>query len=116
VVVLVVGFLGLGWWQVGRATDGNLLSFGYAVEWPAFAAFVLYVWVKEMRQAIRAAAPGGEDVAAAPAGDPPMRRQRTLTAAYDDSDDAELLAYNHYLAWRNANPRASASEYPGYAG
>jgi hypothetical protein len=116
VVVAVVGFLGLGWWQVGRATGGNLLSFGYAVEWPAFAAFVLYVWVKEMRQALRTSAPGVKDVATPPAGAPPTRRQRNLTAAYDDSDDAELLAYNHYLAWLNANPRASAAEYPGYTG
>ncbi|MEK8109559.1 hypothetical protein NKG94_43705 [Micromonospora sp. M12] len=27
-VVLVVGFLGLGWWQVSRATAGNSLSWG----------------------------------------------------------------------------------------
>ncbi len=49
VVILVVGFLLLCWWQVSRARNGNLLSFGYAIEWPAFAAFVIWVWVKEMR-------------------------------------------------------------------
>ena len=51
VVVLVVGFLALGWWQIGRAAQGNLLSFGYAVEWPVFAAFVIFVWIVEMRKA-----------------------------------------------------------------
>ena len=63
-VILVVGFLLLGWWQVTRAASGNLISFGYAVEWPAFAAFVIYVWVKEMRQAVRGVAPasGGQTI------------------------------------------------------
>ena len=32
------------------------------------------------------------------------------------SDDAELMAYNHYLAWLSAHPQASASDYPGYSG
>ena len=42
-VVLVVAFLALGWWQIGRARHGNLLSFGYAVEWPLFALFVIFL-------------------------------------------------------------------------
>ncbi|GAB3944200.1 hypothetical protein GCM10027614_33960 [Micromonospora vulcania] len=52
-VVLVVGFLGLGWWQVSRAAAGNSLSWGYAVEWPIFAGFVVYVWWREVRLANR---------------------------------------------------------------
>ena len=124
-VILVVGFLLLGWWQVTRAASGNLISFGYAVEWPAFAAFVIYVWVKEMRQAVRGVAPasGGQTIGgthAEPAADggadapvprrPPRPRNE---AAYDDSEDTELAAYNRYLAWLNAHPHASPSEYPG---
>jgi hypothetical protein len=112
--VLVVGFLALGWWQVNRATGGNVLSFGYAVEWPAFAAFVVFVWVKEMRQALRAADP--HPAAPRPAAAPVRRAPGTRVnpAAYDDSDDDELMAYNHYLAWLNANPHLSPSHYPGY--
>ncbi|MET8838432.1 hypothetical protein ABZV78_31650, partial [Micromonospora sp. NPDC004540] len=53
-VVLVVGFLGLGWWQVTRAADGNTLSFGYAIEWPVFAGFVVFVWWRELRHTLRA--------------------------------------------------------------
>ena len=48
-VGLVVAFLWLGWWQLGRARAGNLLSFGYAIEWPVFAAFVIFVWTREIR-------------------------------------------------------------------
>ncbi|MET8066952.1 hypothetical protein ABZS65_25340, partial [Micromonospora sp. NPDC005313] len=60
-VVLVVAFLALGWWQVTRAAGGNALSFGYAIEWPVFAAFVVFVWWREVRQTLRAADPASDD-------------------------------------------------------
>ena len=71
-VVLVVGFLGLGWWQISRAAAGNSLSWGYAVEWPIFAGFVVYVWWREVKLARRRAAeadapPADPAVAPAPA-------------------------------------------------
>jgi DNA-binding transcriptional regulator of glucitol operon len=111
--VLVIGFLLLGWWQIDRARDGNALSFGYAVEWPVFAAFAVWVWVKEIRAYLRTTAPATEDEPA-PKPRPVIRAtvQRSTTA-YDDSGDADLEAYNHYLAWLNANPHASRSQYPG---
>jgi hypothetical protein len=117
-IALVVGFLLLGWWQVRRAAGGNLLSFGYAIEWPVFAAFVVYVWIKEMRRAVRQ--PGRRALAGGPPGghasDPhplvPVRGPR-VGPAYDDTGDEELAAYNRYLAWLNAHPHASPSEYPG---
>jgi DNA-binding transcriptional regulator of glucitol operon len=134
--VLIVTFLLLGWWQVGRAASGNLLSYGYAIQWPAFAAFVAFVWIKEIRRVVTgpgaatpgpgAATPGRGPVSSGP-GSPATAatmdhgaavasrpvRARTRSSAYDDSDDPELAAYNHYLAWRNANPHASRSDYPG---
>ena len=103
-----------------------MLSFGYAVEWPAFAAFVIFVWVREMRRALREpdaatavpsaavppaaeqSAPRGSGVGAAT---PRAVRQPRSGPAYDDSGDAELAAYNRYLAWLTANPHASRSEY-----
>ncbi len=117
-VVLVVGFLVLGWWQIDRARSGNLLSFGYAIEWPVFAAFVVYVWLKELRAVLREHP--SEDPAV-PVPPPPARpvirasarQNRATAAAYDDSGDAELTAYNRYLAWLNANPGSSPSQYPG---
>jgi hypothetical protein len=33
-------------------------------------------------------------------------------AAYDDSDDPQLAAYNRYLAWLAANPDRSSADYP----
>jgi DNA-binding transcriptional regulator of glucitol operon len=32
------------WWQITRATDGNGLSYLYAVEWPVFAILSVYFW------------------------------------------------------------------------
>jgi hypothetical protein len=51
-IVLVVAFAGLAWWQFGRAFAGNTLSYAYAVEWPVFAGFVIFVWSKEVRRAL----------------------------------------------------------------
>ena len=50
--VLVTGFLALGWWQLSRAAAGNAISWGYAVEWPIFAGFVVFVWWREVRHAL----------------------------------------------------------------
>jgi DNA-binding transcriptional regulator of glucitol operon len=119
VLVLVAAFLALGWWQAGRAAAGNLLSYGYAFQWPAFAAFVVWVWIVEMRKALRATPAtetpddlGQESVV----DDKPTRarsRSTRSSAAYDDSDDPQLAAYNHYLAWLNAHPHAAPADYPG---
>ncbi|MCP3784605.1 hypothetical protein NLX85_14625 [Micromonospora sp. A3M-1-15] len=123
-VVLVVGFLGLGWWQVTRAAGGNTLSFGYAIEWPVFAGFVVFVWWRELRHALRAsreergtpappAAAGSEPDVAAPAVRRPVRVSRVPAVPVGGADDGELAAYNRYLSWLNANPGAKPGDYPG---
>jgi hypothetical protein len=110
--VLVLTFLGLGWWQAGRAASGNLLSWAYTFEWPLFAAFVVLIWAREVRHALR----DGAEAAPAPPP-PPGTRSPVLTprrpASHDESDDPELAAYNKYLAWLNANPGARPADYPG---
>jgi hypothetical protein len=63
VLAVVAAFLALGWWQVRRAAAGNMLSYGYAVQWPVFAGFVLAMWIREARRALR-----GESGAARPSG------------------------------------------------
>ncbi|NES16798.1 MULTISPECIES: hypothetical protein [Micromonospora] len=123
-VVLVVGFLGLGWWQVTRAAGGNSLSFGYAIEWPVFAGFVIFVWWREVRHTLRGtpgqpAAPappatgGPEPDAATPAVRRPVRVSRVPAAPVDGAEDGDLAEYNRYLSWLNANPGARPGDYPG---
>jgi DNA-binding transcriptional regulator of glucitol operon len=126
VVVLVVVFLRLGWWQVTRAADGNLLSFGYALQWPAFAVFVIFVWIKEIQRARSGPVPASSGLRSEateersdegrrrPEGPGPARAERAQrSTAYEDGDDENLAAYNRYLAWLNAHPEASPREYPG---
>jgi hypothetical protein len=111
-VALVAGFLALGWWQIGRAAAGNGLSWAYAFEWPVFAGFVVFIWVREVRQARRGdAAPQVEKPKPATAVRRPVRTARPAIG-YDDGD-GELAAYNRYLAWLNENPGARPADYPG---
>ncbi|MFC3500961.1 hypothetical protein ACFOOK_08300 [Micromonospora krabiensis] len=129
-VVLVGAFLALGWWQISRAASGNTLSWAYAFEWPIFAAFVVFVWWRELRHTLRGDEPagaeadgGGSDVPAAVAdgsaagADRPVVRRpvrvRRVPVAPDGVEDADLAAYNHYLSWLNANPGAKPGDYPG---
>jgi hypothetical protein len=115
-IMLVAGCLWLGWWQIGRAVGGNALSFGYAVEWPVFALFALFVWVREIRA----------DIHKRRGSPPPARARDTADADLlisvpepgrppagpgDDEADPGLRAYNDYLAWLNANPQARPSDY-----
>jgi hypothetical protein len=124
-LVLVAGMLGLASWQVWRAAGGNLLSWGYTIQWPVFAGFVIVIWLREVRLALRggaagAAAPqaGGSDAppavgcpAAGPAAGRPVVTRRPVT--HQDEDDPELAAYNDYLAWLNTHPQARPAAYPG---
>lgn len=117
-VVLVVGFLALGWWQIRRAASGNALSWAYAFEWPVFAGFVVFLWFREARHAVTVSTAGGEDDRAST--DPPRAagirhpvRFTTPAGSVAVANDPELADYNRYLAWLNANPGARPGDYPG---
>jgi DNA-binding transcriptional regulator of glucitol operon len=123
-LVLVAGFLALGWWQYSRATGGNSLSWGYTFQWPVFAGFVGFLWFREVQQERRAARgpqpespPAEEAPQPVPRQDAPVTVRRPVrvpvatTAPADD--DPELAAYNDYLSWLAAHPGARPSDYPG---
>ncbi|MEU9508285.1 hypothetical protein AB0D32_18645 [Micromonospora sp. NPDC048170] len=127
-VVLVTGFLALGWWQVSRAAAGNAISWGYAVEWPIFACFVVFVWWREVRHTLRGPAPAAPEEASPAAGTRPADapeaaaprpvvrrpvRVARVPAAVGGVEDGDLAAYNHYLQWLNDNPGAKPGDYPG---
>jgi hypothetical protein len=95
-VLLFVPSCGIAaWWQITRATDGNGLSYLYAVEWPIFAILSCYFWwmlihtdydtvgLRGMRQHNHAAAPV-----------PSMPAPNSVS----DTTDPELAAYNERLA------------------
>jgi hypothetical protein len=118
--VLVTAFAWLGWWQIGRAAGGNTLSWAYAFEWPLFAGFVAFIWVREVRRArgLTGAPPDTAEDGAAAAGGAGFRRpvltaRRSPAGAPANSDDPQLAAYNSYLSWLSANPGARPTDYPG---
>jgi len=131
--VLIVGFLALGWWQIGRASAGNALSWAYAFEWPVFAGFVAVLWFREVRLALRPPSRPGPDgdggdatsqiVPERPVAAGIRRPVKVMprvaaghgagAAAAGAPADPTLDAYNDYLAWLNANPDARPADYPG---
>jgi hypothetical protein len=129
-LVLTAACLGLGWWQFSRATGGNSLSWGYMFEWPVFAGFVVFIWVREIQLHRRkSATPAGEadpEAVVEPAADTPApprdpnapvtpgRPVRVTTRPLQPAAaDPELDAYNDYLAWLAEHPGARPADYPG---
>ncbi|MGW0228868.1 hypothetical protein ACWDWO_11185 [Actinopolymorpha singaporensis] len=55
VVLAVAAFLFLAWWQLGRfeSRTGDWQNFGYALQWPFFAVFAVYVWWRLLRESRR---------------------------------------------------------------
>jgi hypothetical protein len=107
-VGLVAAFLVLGWWQLGRARAGNLLSYGYTVEWPVFALFVVFVWGREIRAELRG---GWVPPERSPVPDDLRIEVPARRAAPAPPEDAETDAYNEYLAWLAAHPEARPRDY-----
>ena len=90
------------WWQVGRAAEGNSLSYFYAIEWPVFAIFGVLGWyallnmekVTEEEEEVR------REFEA-------MRRSEARAAreASRIPEDADLAAYNDHLAGLATKPK-----------
>lgn len=51
--IATVGMFFLGDWQLHRAESGNELSWAYTFEWPLFAIFTVFFWVKSLRDELR---------------------------------------------------------------
>jgi hypothetical protein len=97
-VLACVGMLWLGDWQFHRALAGNELSWAYTFEWPLFTIFVIYFWVKSLRDELHA--DRGADK-------PPDPGNGTATAAAAPTADAyaarlkaEVQGHGRWHGWR----------------
>lgn len=113
VIVAFAACLALGYWQWGRYESGTGTgqNLGYALQWPLFAGFVIFAYVRFVRleraaqlesepQPVDApprAAPKPAKAREIPAG---LLPERPRAAANDDPQTAE---YNRYLAELHAN-------------
>ena len=128
--VIAAACLRLGWWQWDHALQGNTLSYGYALQWPLFAAFGVFFWIRVARDRLdRAAATPRTHQSATTdmvgrswsyqrggtASDVAPRLVPTVAAPVHD-DDPDAAAYSHMLQWLNADPRRRLSDYPGLEG
>ncbi|MFE2994424.1 transcriptional regulator [Nocardia sp. NPDC059246] len=118
VVVAFAACLGLGYWQWTRfeSGGGTYQNLGYALQWPLFAGFVVWAYVRFVRleqEAEQDDAPVPEPAATSmPTGAPADRPRRPKPTAPREipagllperpkaarDEDPELAEYNRYLA------------------
>lgn len=125
VILCVVVFPILGWWQWERSQTaaGGMQNFGYALQWPAFAIILVYVWVKSMRDEVR---PKTDDdprrtltkEETRPAQGISLATKKTLSSSSEpvgaevENEDAEVAAYNRYLARLSARHQQATRHEP----
>jgi hypothetical protein len=112
-LVVVPACMALCIWQLERALGGNTLSWAYVFEWPLFAGYAVYMWwrfVHEPPEGAPANAGGTADGDAVPNGDPAAAARRAAEAERRANDDAELSAYNEYLAQLAEQDQAAAHD------
>ena len=110
ILVVVPAFLALCLWQLSRALGGNELSWAYVFEWPLFAAYAVYMWwrfVHERPEGAATTVDGTADAGARLHDDPAAAAHRAEEAGRRADEDAELSAYNEYLAQLAARDKAA---------
>ncbi len=90
------------WWQVGRAIQGNSLSFLYAIEWPVFAVLGVLGWyaLLNLEKADEA------EIEARRQYEERMRQEaREAREALKVEESPALTAYNDHLASLATQPK-----------
>jgi DNA-binding transcriptional regulator of glucitol operon len=98
VIVAALACLALGWWQWQRyqSVSGTGQNLGYALQWPLFAAFVVYAYRKFVRYEEEPPQLHKPDtVTEIPAG---LLPERPPPVPSIEPDDPTLAEYNAYLA------------------
>jgi DNA-binding transcriptional regulator of glucitol operon len=102
-MIFWVALCGLAaWWQVGRAIQGNGLSYMYAIEWPVFGVLGVLGWyallnMEKVTEHQEQARREYED----------KMRAQALAArnASDEVEDPTMAAYNDHLANLSTQPK-----------
>ena len=111
-VLATAGMLYLGDWQLHRAESGNELSWAYTFEWPLFAIFGAYFWVKSLRDELRShadaamtgPATAGTAETAEMTGDPADAAAAPIAPAaadaYAERLKSEVRGHGKWHGWR----------------
>ncbi|HEY7930758.1 MAG TPA: hypothetical protein VIC81_00650 [Acidimicrobiales bacterium] len=89
------------WWQVGRAIQGNSLSFLYAIEWPAFAVLGVLGWYA----LLNLEKVPDEEIEARRQYEERMREEARAARVAAQDEDPTLRAYNDHLATLATKPK-----------
>ncbi|MGP4020465.1 hypothetical protein [Saccharopolyspora sp. 5N708] len=125
VATVATGFLAVWQWDRAHEAGGSFQNLGYALQWPLFGVFTIFLWIRLMRMDVHrhedetepettAGTVSGDAVAAQVSDEPttPARRTRPLVPPpappVDAEDDPELAAYNQYLAELNAKDQRAS--------
>lgn len=103
-VLATAGMLYLGGWQLHRAESGNELSWAYTFEWPLFAIFGVYFWVKTLRDELRSEADAGTPGTTGSTGDPAEGAAGSIAPAaadaYVERLKSEVRGHGKWHGWR----------------
>lgn len=118
VAVLVMLRLGLWQWHRANAANGGIQNYAYAFQWPLFAAFAIFLWIRTLHEEVRRkpAPADGEEQHTGPAITPEADIVRqpgvrvgltTRAVEIDAAEDPDVAAWNARLAALNAAHTAS---------
>ncbi len=107
----------LGWWQWERAHDagGSFQNLGYALQWPLFGGFALFLWYQVVRtlngtesheeaeSVAESATSAGTDSSAPEEARPRRSPIPSPAPPVTEDEDPQLAEYNRYLAELNAS-------------
>lgn len=83
------------WWQLGRAVQGNALSFMYAIEWPVFGVLGVLGWYTMLNME---AVTASKEEARREFEERMRAEAQAARSAAPEEEDPVLAAYNDHLA------------------
>ena len=90
------------YWQVGRAIQGNSLSFLYSIEWPCFAVLGVFGWWALLNQE---KVTEHQEKARREFEDNQRALAQAARAAESMSEDPQMSAYNDHLESSATKPK-----------
>lgn len=106
--VAATGLLAVWQWDRAHDAGGSFQNLGYALQWPLFGAFTIFLWYRMIRMTLEEQDGQAGPVVAEVSPDPPAEaaeRERPLVPPparpVEADEDPELAAYNEYLAELN---------------
>lgn len=90
------------WWQVGRAVQGNSLSFLYSIEWPVIGVLGVLGWyaLLNMEKVTE-----HQEVARREYEEKMRAEALAARRASEEAEDPTLSAYNDHMAELSTHPK-----------